>query len=135
MRGGRVIALVALALLAACAQGPSTGGGAPETLEGSRWKLATINGARPVADATLEFFEPGRVAGAASCNRFTGSVTISGATLAFGPFAVTRMLCEPPIMAQEEAYLAALGTGGAFTRKGDTLEFENAGRKLVFARM
>ena len=117
--------------------GPSGGSGAPAGLDGTRWRLSTLDGKQPVSggDATLEFSEAGRVAGSASCNRFTGGVTITGDTLAFTAFAVTRMLCAPPIMEQETAYLAALGTGGKFELKGDKLEFTNAGKTLVFTRM
>jgi heat shock protein HslJ len=37
--------------------------------------------------ATLQFSEAGRVAGDGSCNRFTGSIEVSGTSLKFDPLA------------------------------------------------
>jgi len=60
--------------------------------------------------ATLAFFEAGRVAGNGSCNRFTSSVTINGEALKLGPLASTRMAClNDNVGAQEDKYLKALG--------------------------
>lgn len=74
--------------------------------------LADLNGTPPLpkVQATLSFFEAGRVAGNGSCNRFTGTVTISADALKVGPLASTRMAClNDNVGAQEDKYLKALG--------------------------
>lgn len=49
------------------------------------------------------------MAGSGSCNRFTGSVTITGDQLKMGPMASTRMACADDAVNQQEAtYLKAL---------------------------
>jgi heat shock protein HslJ len=107
----------ALALLLACARAaPSAdAAGAGSTgstmrLAGTEWVLADLAGRPPLdgLQATLAFPAEGRVAGTASCNRFTGAVTVRGDSIAFGPLATTRMACPPAIAEQETRYLAAL---------------------------
>jgi heat shock protein HslJ len=81
------------------------------SLAGTKWRLEDLAG-KGVADsieATLEFGDDGRVSGNASCNTFRGTATITGDAIAFGPLATTRKMCPGPAMAQETAYLAALG--------------------------
>lgn len=74
------------------------------------WTVESI-GARPVIDnspAYLQFAEDDRLSGNASCNRLTGSYTLSGSRLTFGQAAATRMMCPPALMEQEERFLASL---------------------------
>lgn len=80
-------------------------------LVGTEWKLEDLAGAGVIenSQATLAFPEMGRVAGNGSCNRFMGSVTITGDSLKMGPLAGTRMACaSEAVSAQEEKYLKAL---------------------------
>ena len=80
------------------------------SLVGSAWLLEDLGG-KDVIDsiaATLSFPEPGQAAGSGSCNPFSGTVTISGNTIAFGPLAATRKSCVPNVNEQEAAYLKAL---------------------------
>jgi heat shock protein HslJ len=44
---------------------------------------------------TLEFQPGGRVSVRADCNRGSGSYTLNGASLTFGPLALTRAMCAP----------------------------------------
>lgn len=81
------------------------------SLAHSDWQLLELAGAPilPNSKPSLSFFEPGKVAGNASCNRFTGSVTINGTNLEFGQLATTMMACaDPKLSEQESAYLKAL---------------------------
>lgn len=81
------------------------------SLEPSDWQLVELAGATIVRNSapTLSFFEPGKVAGNGSCNRFTGSVTINAHDLKFGPLASTMMACpDPQVGQQESTYLKAL---------------------------
>jgi len=93
------------------AANPPKSANAQISLAGTEWVLADLAGtpALPGGKATLSFAEGGRVAGNASCNRFTGSVTISGDALKMGPLATTRMACmDPEVSKQEDTYLKAL---------------------------
>jgi heat shock protein HslJ len=81
------------------------------SLEHSDWQLLELAGAPivPNSKPSLSFFEPGKVTGNASCNQFTGGVTITGNSLKFAPLATTMMACaDPKISQQESTYLKAL---------------------------
>jgi heat shock protein HslJ len=71
----------------------------------------------PMAGTELNasFAEDGKVSGASGCNTYLGSYTINGEKLTFGPLATTRMACPEPIMAQEQAFLAALASTAAYS--------------------
>jgi len=104
--------------LSSCASSNKTTANPPKTaaatqvsLPGTEWMLTDLAGtpALPGGKATLAFPEAGRVAGNGSCNRFTGSVVISGDTLKMGPLASTRMACvDIDVSKQEDAYFKAL---------------------------
>lgn len=101
---------------------------AADALTGTSWTLAAVGGAPALAGvaATLEFPEAGRAAGKASCNRFSGAVTVAGSSLRFGALAVTRMACPGGAMEQESKVLAAFHDAERFELRG--------GELLVFAK-
>jgi heat shock protein HslJ len=104
--------------------------GAPY-LVGTTWRLEDLAGAGALdsAPATLEFPAEGQVAGNASCNRFSGPVTIAGDSITCGPQAVTRMACADSVMGQESAYLEALQHAERFRVEGPFLYVYSAGRE------
>lgn len=116
--------LVAVALFAASCSSthkPAANSPAPASsqlsLLGTEWVLADLNGTPPLpkVQATLSFLEAGSVTGNGSCNRFTGSVTISRDTLKIEPLASTRMAClNDNVGAQEDKYLKALGAANRY---------------------
>ena len=116
---------------------PAAGGESGSALPGTRWRLEDLAGDGVVddAEATLEFVDGGRVAGNTSCNRFTGTITLTGDAISFGPLATTRRACPEALMTQEATYLAALGAAQRFEVAGDTLLIHTAdgGRPLKFA--
>jgi heat shock protein HslJ/membrane-bound inhibitor of C-type lysozyme len=86
------------------------GGDPQRLLTGLEWIVETIGGV-PVAEKsepTIIFLEEGRVAGNASCNRFTGSFQLTGEGLSFGQMANTMMACEEPLSSQEARFLELL---------------------------
>jgi heat shock protein HslJ len=100
------LVLPVLAVLAALIAGCT----AP-SLEGTAWRLEDLAGtpALPNVEATLEFMGDGKIAGKGSCNRFFGTVTVTGATLVFGPIGATKMAClDAGVSDQETRYFAAL---------------------------
>jgi heat shock protein HslJ len=112
---------------------------APFSLVGTEWMLADLAGTPAIANsrASLAFPEAGRVAGNGSCNRFSGSVTITGDTLKFGPLASTRMACvDSGVSAQEDAYLKALGAANRYEYRDPDLRIYATGydKPLRFTR-
>jgi heat shock protein HslJ len=97
---------------------PKTGASAQIPLTGTEWVLTDLAGtpALPGGKATLAFPEAGRVAGSASCNRFTGSLTITGEHLKMGPLASTRMACmDDAVNQQETTYFKALDAANRYS--------------------
>jgi heat shock protein HslJ len=74
------------------------------------WTVTEIAGEAPIDDTEVEIgFSPeGGVFGTGGCNRLNGTYQITGEGLSFGPIASTRMACPEDIMAQEQAFFAAL---------------------------
>jgi len=106
-----VLGPAVLVLLTAGCDSPDGSATGPEDLPGTTWIAEDIGG-RGVIDmlqSTLEFQEPGRVGGNAGCNRYFGSVTLTGNEVTFGQMGSTRKMCAPAIMDQEQKFLAALG--------------------------
>ena len=112
------------ALLLALA-GCGTRGATVETgLTGTAWVLEDLAGASVVerGRATLEFDEAGRASGKGSCNRYSGSVTLSGDRISFGPLLSTKMACvEEALTAQEGRFLEALGAAERYVVDGPEL--------------
>lgn len=105
--------------------GPSHDAGAVsgDTLWGSAWTLEDIAGAGVIDDAqaTLEFPAAGKVAGRGSCNRYFGTVEVTGDHIRFGPLGATRMACAEAVMDQETRYLKQLEAARRFAVEGDVL--------------
>ena len=89
---------------------------AEEVLTGTSWWVEDIGGAGVVdrSRSTVEFFEPGRVAGSTGCNRYTGGYEREGATLKFGVLAGTMMACPEALMNQEQRFHEAMGQVAAW---------------------
>jgi heat shock protein HslJ len=101
---------------------------------GIEWRLVSIVGTPAGTGAngqpaTLRLDETsGRVSGYAGCNQFTGSYTLSGASITFGPFAMTSMACAQGgdlesryTKALEQVTEWKMTSRGLDLRKGSTL--------------
>ncbi|HEY2121262.1 MAG TPA: META domain-containing protein [Candidatus Acidoferrum sp.] len=111
----------------------------PASLSGIEWLLSDLAGTSvvPNSKASLSFLDAGRAAGNASCNRFTGSVTISGDSIKFGQLASTRMACaDNAVSAQEDQYLKLLEAANRFELKDNSLLIfaEGSEKPLRFTR-
>lgn len=111
----------------------------PVSLVGTEWILTDLAGTPVVPDskASLSFLEGGRAAGNASCNRFTGGVTLTGNTIKFGQMASTRMACvDAAVNGQESEYLKLLGTANRYEVRDNLLLIyaDGAEKPLRFAR-
>jgi putative lipoprotein len=104
------------------------------TLTNTYWKLVELNGAavQPGEDRELHMILRGedQVGGYAGCNQFTGSVTVAGDGLSFGPIASTRRMCASG-MEQEDAFLQALENAQRYSISGEDLTIENAGGEVT----
>lgn len=82
----------------------------PQDLAGTGWLAEDIDGQGVLDDlqTTLSFESDEQVSGNAGCNRYFGSVSISGAALSFGPLGATRMACPDAVSDQEDRFLDAL---------------------------
>lgn len=93
-------------------------GGEPASLlQGGEWAVVAMDGKPLVAGskATLTFAPDGSLSGHSSCNRFMSGYTLSGEGLTIASAAGTRMMCESPLMQQEQAFLAALSDTQGFS--------------------
>ncbi len=104
------------------------------TLTNTYWKLVELNGGAvlPGEDRELHMILRGedQVGGYSGCNQFTGSVTVTGDGLAFGPIASTRRMCVES-MQQEDAFLQALENAQRYTISGEDLAIEDAGGEVT----
>ena len=115
-------ALLALAAaLPACVQSShvrpgtagDTGSAVPApTIVGNEWRCTRLGASAPPADCmpTLTLAADGTASGFAGVNRWSGTCTSNGPTLAFGPLVSTRMGGPPERMELERKYLQSMAT-------------------------
>jgi heat shock protein HslJ len=108
-------------------------------LEGSQWWLTsyrTTTGEMVTAQVygvegpSIQLSEGG-VGGNATCNRFFGAYEKDGDTLTIQPGGSTMMACPPEVMAQEQAFLTALGQVVRYEITNSTLQLFNASGEVV----
>jgi putative lipoprotein len=108
------------------------------SLTNTYWKLVELNGGAvsPGEGRELHMILRGedQVGGYSGCNQFTGSVTVTGDGLSFGPIASTRRMCQG-VMEQEDAFLQALESAQRYSISGEDLAIEdsNGGITMRFA--
>lgn len=98
------------------------------SLEGTSWVLVSLGSADnvtavlPDSTATLNFAD-GQVSGNASCNSYSGEVTLGeDGAMTVGMLASTLMACMEEAMMQQEAdFMAALGQVTSYTLSGSQL--------------
>lgn len=120
--------LPALILASACVGDETVRayGGADKT-----WVLESLDGEAFDVHATLTFPEPGRIAGQAPCNAYTGKMEAAYPWWETSGLIATRMAC--PEMRAESAFLAALAAMTEAEVLGDTLILRGGkSREMVF---
>ncbi|WP_095587368.1 META domain-containing protein [Actibacterium ureilyticum] len=123
----RALALLALLALPACRDESLSGFVAPD----QAFALREIDGTRFTARATLTFPEPGRIAGTAPCNSYSGTLTAPYPWFETGAIMATERAC--PDLAQETAFFAALSQMTLAEVSGKLLILSNdAGRQMLF---
>lgn len=105
-----------------CSSSPHASKG--PTLEGTPWVLAELPGRALVGEnRPTAQFEAGRVHGTDGCNRYSAPVTIRGSSIEIGPRGPsTLMACPPEVMAQADAFKAALSQARRYRIADERLE-------------
>lgn len=107
-----------------------------DVLQGTRWRVVSVDGAALPAGrspVTVEFTEPGRLAGQAPCNRFMASYDLEGDGFRVGQAASTMMACEPELMRAEQAFLDLLGQVQRRFVTGDALQLVTGDNRQIYA--
>ena len=109
-----------------CALTACGGAQSDKPLEGTAWKLASMEGIPSSAIAaeadsfTLAFNAADTmVAGRTNCNRFFGKYELKGKELEFGNLGMTRMAC--PDMQYEDAFVKMLDEVDRFEIRGSEM--------------
>jgi putative lipoprotein len=131
---------VSLILVGANDLADTTAGETAGVLAGTSWKLVEIAGAPALPDppATLQFDRNGRVSGKATCNNFSGPVTLTGSAITFGMLVATKRACLDEVAnEQEHKYMAALNGSERYELAGTmlTLYGKDMTHPLKFERM
>lgn len=100
----------------------------PQQLIGT-WLAEDIGGGGVIGDlqSTLEIRDDGTYGGMAGCNHFTGTFSLSGSKITFGPAASTRKMCVPAAMTQEQKFFEALRSELSWVVAGSKLVLTKAG--------
>ena len=131
LQGMIVVLIVGTLMLAGC--GPF-GGSSEEELAGQVWTLTALMGEPPLPVTMIkaEFGADGTVSGSSGCNTYFGPYEAGGNKLSFGqPMASTMMACEPAVMAQEQAYMKALGAVASYEIRDGKLTLCDADKTAV----
>jgi heat shock protein HslJ len=98
------------------------GGGVapPESLEGSTWRIDSINNDGSSNDISNEVtFRDGRMSGSVGCNRLSADYKFVQSALSFGPIMSTKMACPDPVGKQEFIFVTLLGNLASTKFPGD----------------
>lgn len=112
-------------------------GGDPERLfRGVEWQVQKLGNDALIerSRATIRFLSDNRIAGEASCNRFSGRYTLTGeGRLVVTGIVSTRMACASELMAQEQRFLEMLGQASRLTigRNGELRLISEGGRNIT----
>jgi heat shock protein HslJ len=96
---------------------------APGKLERTTWVAADIGGQQVAVgiESTVTFQDASEVTGNSGCNNFHTSIKVDGKAVRLGPIAVTRMMCRPAAMDQEDRFVAALESTRRLERRSGLL--------------
>jgi heat shock protein HslJ len=134
VRAGLVVVLAALAMTAlagACTPGSDNANGG---LANTSWVVGSIAGTATLDEArpTMSFAPEGTVSGSDGCNQYTGTFRTDGSSIEVSQLGTTLMGCDPPRMAQAQAFGAAL-SGATDWRLTEANELELRGHGDLLA--
>ena len=120
--------LTLAAVMAAAIAVPATAQDeASSSIEGPVWELLAVGQAAADTSASMSL-DAGTASIFGGCNSFFGSYQLDGQSLTFGDdFTSTLVECEPAVMEQEQATIAALGDVASYATEGSRLDLLDAG--------
>lgn len=130
----RILSAVLVAALTA--GGPASVLAASDFPAGIEWHAERLGNTAFDAEAlpTLRADGKGGIAGSTGCNRYTGSMTVSGAKLTMGPIGQTKMFCMGPGGQNELRFSSAIRSATSWRLDGTALVIETASGALRFKR-
>jgi heat shock protein HslJ len=107
----------------------------PGDMSGTNWRAVDIAGYGRVAaaESSITFNKSDQLSGKTGCNTFLGPYRLEGDRVTFGPFAMTRMMCEPEIVPQEDAFLKALATAATMDVSGNAMTLRDGSGNVVMS--
>lgn len=104
-----------------------------QALTGKTWTLERIVKRDFDVDPpmTIQFTADGKVAGFGGCNNFTGTYTLEGREMAFGPMASTRKSCGPAQDEREYTFLTFLAKVRSAEIEGDELKMSTENMSVM----
>lgn len=111
---GMSVVLMFVALLAVAGCGtheepkPLVGDGLRSAIVGKKWTVENLFARDVSGELTMEFRSDGTVVAFGGCNQMTGTYTLDGEALTFGPMASTRKACGPVLDEQEFSFQSFL---------------------------
>ena len=121
------VLLLILSMAAGCGSkevAPVDADAVRKDLIGKVWICESLFEREVTGDAklTLEFLPDGTVKGSGGCNDFTGTYSLAGESLTFGPLASAKKSCGPAADEQEYTYTTFLARIKKLKVDGDELE-------------
>jgi heat shock protein HslJ len=122
------VAFCATLFLLGCGSTPATDGKRAQlsaaTLVRTSWIAEEIDGRRVLdqVQSTITFESETRLVGSTGCNQYFAPLKISSPNIAIGRGGSTRRACQPPVMEQENRFLAALEAASSYRNKDGILE-------------
>jgi heat shock protein HslJ len=104
------------------------------------WKLTsfgsggTLTSALPDVQAGLTFNEDGTITGTSGCNEFGGNYHVEGNRIIFSEVVSTLILCDAPVMEQEEVVQQVLMETATYQIEGNAMTITKEDRALVLMR-
>ena len=134
MTSHRIIVLLLLTSIAACASNRAPQRNSDSPLADTNWQLLSIEGKTPMKTpnpVTLGIEETAKeIRGRGPCNRYFGNVQINDETATFiaGALAATKMYCGQPegVMDLELKFMSAFQNVRKFVRDGESLSLQDA---------
>ncbi len=102
-------------------------------LAGTNWKLTAMNVNQVVVGViTASFTDSGNMSGSGGCNTYNTSYSVSGSNITIAPPSGTGMMCTPEMVAEEDAYFAAMPLAATFEiNSGKLIINDSAGQMLL----
>ncbi|HKJ56117.1 MAG TPA: META domain-containing protein [Nitriliruptoraceae bacterium] len=127
-----IVSLVFLFGVTACASADVAGDTSIDPRD-REWVLVELNGDEPLADVVVDLMiTEDQLSGSGGCNRYMGGIDVDDPSLTIEPeIATTMMACPDEIMAQENAYLAALNTVTDYSASDEELQLMDADGTVV----